>query len=101
MSEAYDYNFVSRINRAYSLYPEKLTQLVNSALESGTQFQKSYICGLIDYMHNRNDFRYSYAENISMEYLVAPDMVNDRYCTEAPIPEFMKHNVYVTKVGWS
>ena len=101
MGEMYDYNFVSSINRAYSKYPEKLNEIIKDTFLTGTKFQKAFICGLIDYMRNRNLCSYAYLENTKLSELTVPDIVKDGYSKEAPIPEFMEHNIYVTKVGWT
>lgn len=100
MYTEYDYNFVSTVNRAYSLYPERLSTIIYETLHKGTAFQRAFICALIDYMHNRGDYQYNYTDNTILPELTVPEMVSKQYSKEAPIPEFMSHNVYTTKVGW-
>ena len=96
----YDYNFVSRVNRALDLYPEQLHNIFEKVRTSGTEFQRAYLCGLIEYCNNKGKNLNETMPATVLSELAVPDIVKAGYDDSKPIPEFQKFGVYVTKVGW-
>lgn len=96
----YDYNFISRVNRALDLYPETLTTIFEQTRESGTQFQKAYLCGLLDYQKSIGKPLQETMVDTQLQNIEVPDIVVHGYDKKPPIKEFMNYGIYVTKVGW-
>lgn len=101
MSIQYDYNFASRVNRAYGLYPERLTSLIKEVVQNGTDFQRAYIEALSKYAKTQGrDIDVSGVNGQKLPEMVLPDMVTKGFCADDAIKEFSDYNLYVTRVGW-
>lgn len=93
----YDMNFVSTVNRAFAFYPARLHEIFQHTRDAGTQFQKAYLCGLRDYAPELKETM----DDTVLPEVTKPPMIQAGYGVSEPLPEFLKYNVYVTKVDWS
>ena len=96
----FDYQFVSTVNRAYSLHPEKLKGIFEETIQRGSRFQRAYLCGLLDYCASEGINLGLTVPDTVLPNVECTQMVKDGYDNNPPIPEFLNRGIYITKVGW-